>query len=72
MPIFIISGEEDPVEEYGRLVNRLYGIYKNVGSTLVDIKIYPSKRHEILNEINREEVFEDILNWIKEKVYERR
>lgn len=68
LPILIISGEEDPVGEYGVLVRRLYEIYKDSGNILVDIKIYPSKRHEILNEINREEVFEDILVWLKEKV----
>ena len=31
------------------------------------MKLYPGARHEVLNEVNRKEVFEDILRWLTEK-----
>ncbi|WAM36424.1 alpha/beta hydrolase [Caldicellulosiruptor acetigenus] len=64
LPILIIAGEEDPVGEYGRLVKRLYNIYKEAGCQNVDLKLYPGKRHELFNEVNREEVYADVLNWL--------
>ena len=36
----------------------------------VTVKIYPMDRHEILNEINRSEVFEDAFRWISAKITE--
>ncbi|MGB9680488.1 MAG: alpha/beta hydrolase, partial [Thermoanaerobacteraceae bacterium] len=68
LPLFIISGEEDPVGEYGKLVRRLYELYKSMGLKQVDIKLYPGKRHELLNEVGKEEVYKDILTWIEKKV----
>lgn len=68
MPLFIISGEEDPVGEYGKLVKRLYELYKSIGLKQVNIKLYPGKRHELLNEVEREKVYEDILTWIGKRV----
>jgi alpha-beta hydrolase superfamily lysophospholipase len=64
LPILIISGEEDPVGNYGELVNELYKVYKAIGIKNLNIKLYSGKRHELHNEINREEVFEDLLLWI--------
>ena len=32
------------------------------------MKLYPGARHELLNELNREEVMNDILTWINEKL----
>ncbi|AEM77952.1 alpha/beta hydrolase [Thermoanaerobacter wiegelii] len=68
LPLFVISGEEDPVGEYGKLVKRLYELYKSIGLKQVNIKLYPGKRHELLNEVEREKVYEDILTWIGKRV----
>ncbi|MDS0526706.1 lysophospholipase [Clostridium sp. SHJSY1] len=64
LPIYIISGEDDPVGGYGKLVKKLFKIYKNIGIKDVDIKLYLGFRHEIINEKNKIEVYEDILKWL--------
>jgi len=66
LPIFMISGDNDPVSNYGKGVTKLYENYKRIGLQNVDIKLYEGARHEILNEINRVEVFEDIILFIKD------
>lgn len=64
LPIFICSGEEDPVGNYGKSVRKLYSMYKDKGVERVKIKLYPGGRHESINEINREEVYTDIIEWV--------
>jgi len=63
LPIYIASGEEDPVGGYGKLVKQLFKVYKEIGVKDVQIKLYPGFRHEILNEVNKNEVYSDLLNW---------
>ena len=62
LPIAIFSGDKDPVGGNGKLVTALYDQYKNLGVKDVSIKLYPDARHEIINEINNAEVYQDILD----------
>ena len=64
LKIIFMSGDEDPVGENGEGVQRAYELYKELGIEKVDIKLYEKKRHELLKEINKKEIFEDIANWI--------
>ncbi|MBR5545257.1 MAG: hypothetical protein IKU66_07260, partial [Clostridia bacterium] len=48
-------------------VNEVYKMLKKTGHKNVTMKLYEGARHEILNEINREEVYADIINWLNEK-----
>lgn len=64
LPIFIISGDKDPVGGMGELVKNLYEMYKGLGFN-VDIKLYEGARHEILNEINKQDVYNDALNFFE-------
>lgn len=64
LKIIFMSGDEDPVGENGNGVQRAYELYQKLGLENVDIKLYPKKRHELLKEKNKEEIFEDIFNWI--------
>jgi alpha-beta hydrolase superfamily lysophospholipase len=64
LPIYIVSGEEDPVGGYGKLVKQLFNVYKEIGIKDVQMKLYPGFRHEILNEVNKSEVYRDLLNWL--------
>lgn len=68
IPILIFSGEKDPVGENGKGVKRVYDMLKEVGKEDVTLKLFPNGRHEMLNEVNREEVFEFVLEWIKSKI----
>ncbi len=62
LPILIISGDKDPVGNQGKGVKALYRVLRNHNSH-VDLKLYQNSRHEVLNEVNKSEVFQDILNW---------
>ncbi|MBO8158159.1 alpha/beta hydrolase [Thermosyntropha sp.] len=68
LPVFIIAGDRDPVGEYGRLVKRLYNIYLDAGCRKVSMKLYSGKRHELFNEVNRKEVFDDIWEWMQKEI----
>ena len=64
LPILLISGEEDPVGEGGRGVRRAMEDLQETGCTNVAMQLYPGARHELFHEINREEVFGDIVDWV--------
>ena len=68
LPVFFVAGGDDPVGGYGKGVKRTVSQFKKAGMTDVSCRIYPLCRHEILNEINRQEIFEDIGGWILKKV----
>ncbi len=64
LPIFMVSGADDPVGEYGEGVRRAYDSLKNAGVQNIVLKLYDKDRHELLNEEDRELVMQDIYNWI--------
>lgn len=66
-PILIISGADDPIGLYGLGVKSLYDFYLNLGFKKISFKLYKYCRHEILNEINKQQVYEDILLWMKKE-----
>lgn len=67
LPIFLYSGENDPVGGIkGNLVKGIYENYKKAGIKDVSMQLNPGGRHESLNEINRGEVYNIFLNWIKD------
>ena len=68
LPVFFIAGGDDPVGSYGKGIHRCVEEFKKAGMTDVSCRIYPLCRHEILNEINREEIFQDVYRWISQKV----
>lgn len=68
IPILIVSGAEDPVGNYGKGVEEVYSSLLAEGITDITRKIYPDMRHEILNELNRKTVYEDILTFISLQV----
>ena len=68
VPVFFIAGGDDPVGSYGKGVRKAAKAFQKAGMQDVSLRIYPLCRHEILNEINREEIFEDVGQWLKEKI----
>lgn len=64
IPILFTSGGEDPVGSNGKGVKAVCRRYQKQGAD-ASIKLYPGYRHEILNELDRQTVFEDILSWMK-------
>ncbi len=67
LPIYIMSGDKDPVGKNGKGVLRLKDRYVNLGVKKVSWKLYEGGRHEMLNEINKEEVINDIISWLDER-----
>jgi alpha-beta hydrolase superfamily lysophospholipase len=65
LPLLVITGEADPVGENNVSVRALIDRYRNHGMTKIESKFYPEARHELLNELNRDEVQQDILNWLE-------
>lgn len=66
LPIYIISGDMDPVGNYGKGIKQVNATYKDNKMPNVTMKLYPGARHELLNEINKKEVFHDILIWLND------
>lgn len=64
IPLLFLAGDKDPVGAQGEGVKKVVSLYKNLGYQ-ADIKLYSDARHEILNEINKEDVFSDILAFIE-------
>lgn len=65
LPVCILSGSDDPVGGNGREVCRVYQIYKKQG--LIDLKcrLYPGDRHELINELDYEKIYQDIWKWLE-------
>lgn len=68
MPVYFMSGDKDPVGECGKGVQKAYNNFLEAGMKDVSIKLYPEGRHEMLNEINKAEVYGDILTWLNSKI----
>lgn len=64
LPIFFMSGKLDPVGDLGKGVIKTAEAFNKAGMQNILVKLYPEDRHEILNETDRETVYEDILHWI--------
>jgi alpha-beta hydrolase superfamily lysophospholipase len=62
LPLYIFSGERDPV---GAKLQGLIDSYRAAGLTRLTTRIYPDGRHEMLNEINRDEVTRDLIAWVE-------
>lgn len=65
LPIYIFSGDKDPVGENGEGVRKVYESYKKIGCKDVTIDLYHDCRHELLNELNKKEVYNGILDWVE-------
>ena len=63
LPMFFIAGEEDPVGQYGKGVAKVVDFLKKTGHKRVGMKLYPGDRHEILNELDRAQVYADVCEW---------
>ena len=68
LPIFIVSGDKDPVVDIGKGVMNVYNLFKQAGSLDLTYKLYENDRHEIINETDRQIVYDDILSWMNVRI----
>lgn len=66
LPVFILSGAEDPVGNYGLGVKKVFDLFNKITEP-VEMKLYEGGRHEMLNELNREDVYADIEKWLSSR-----
>lgn len=64
LPLFLVSGEKDPVGDMGEGVKRAYRQYETAGMLDITWKLYENDRHELLNELDRQDVYEEIFAWM--------
>lgn len=64
LPVLLVSGAEDPVGGFSKGVYKVYRELRKIGLKDVQVRLYEKGRHEILNELNKEEVYLDIFEWI--------
>jgi len=67
LPIYIFSGDNDPVGLQGKGILALEQHITNNGCSEVQCKLYSGGRHEMLNESNANEVFNDVITWVISK-----
>lgn len=67
LPLLLVSGDKDPVGNMGKGVKKVFHQYEQAGLTDVTLKLYENDRHELLNELDREEVYEKIYGWMAER-----
>ena len=65
MPLLLLYGSEDPVNNYGKLMKKLYNLYKKHDVKDMQMKEYIGCRHEVLNEKINETVEKDIFTWLQ-------
>ena len=63
LPVFVLSGTADPVHDNRKNIDRLVSRYAAAGLS-VHCKLYPGGRHEMFNEINRDEVLSELIDWL--------
>ena len=68
LPILFVSGKDDPVGDLGKGVKKVYRMFQKAGLIDVSCKLYENDRHEILNELDREVVYSDILAWMERRL----
>lgn len=68
LPIFIVSGEDDPVGDMGAGVKKVYHMHEQAGLKDITYKLYDNDRHEILNELDKDVVYNDIFAWMEVRI----
>ena len=64
-PVYFFSGDRDPVGQNGKGVELVAGWFREAGVKDVAVRLYPEGRHEMLNETNRDQVWQNVLAWLE-------
>lgn len=66
MPLLFLAGAEDPIARYGEAPAAVVRQLESRGFSRIERKVYPEVRHEILNDIKKQEVMDDILAFLEQ------
>ena len=64
VPVYFMSGTADPLNKNGKHIKALSKTYESLGHKTT-VKLYEGARHEVLNETNRDEVENDLLEFLR-------
>lgn len=64
-PIYFFSGDQDPVGGMGKGFQKVTAMFRASGCQHITARLYEGGRHEMLNEVNRQEVLEDLMAWLE-------
>ena len=64
-PVYFFSGDQDPVGGMGRGVEKVVQMFRSAGCRDLSVHLYPGARHELFHEQNRQEVWNDLLDWLE-------
>jgi len=68
LPILLFAGDMDPVGNKGKAVKQVHDMYQKAGINDLTCRLYDGGRHEMLNETNRQEVFDDVIKWMNDRL----
>ena len=68
LPMLVLAGEEDPCGNFGKGVVKVYEKYKKAGIKDIEMRLYAGDRHELINETDRDVVYEDLLGWFDKHI----
>lgn len=68
LPILFAAGVDDPVGGFGKGVRKVYEKYCKADLQDVNLRLYAGDRHELLNETDRQQVYEDFLEWMTNRM----
>ena len=68
LPVLFVAGTQDPVGSYGKGVRKSAEAFRKSGMEDVSVILYDKSRHEILNDVEKEQVFQDVAQWISSKI----
>lgn len=71
IPVYLFAGDMDPVGKHGAGVKKVAQELRDAGVKDVTLKLYPGGRHEMFNELNRDEVYADLIAWLDGKIVEK-
>ena len=68
IPILLLSGDKDPVGDFGKGTIKTFDVFRKAGIENVDIRLYRDLRHDILHEECRRKIYNDIEKWLKKNI----
>ena len=67
LAVLFLSGGRDPVGKSGAGTQKVADSFRGAGLKDITVKLYPDARHEVFNEVNRQEVYGDLTDWLLSK-----
>lgn len=64
VPLYFVAGAKDPVGGMGKQVTALVERLRALGRSNVELKLWAEGRHELLNDLDRDAVEVDVLEWM--------